>query len=449
MRPIVNIDFKDADLNARFIPRLEGFKFLDRDNRADKVELEFDNDDQALTEFYPPGLVVTFSWGYAGRMAQPRTMKIRKMKGAGTGTLKAEGFSKEFDLDRVQQTRAFENVTYVDVAITIAQEHGYPLELINVPDQEEVILPVYELINQTAETDAAFLRRLANDLPQFVFWMSESQFYFNEPGYKKKPRRVIEYREGSLLGNVTGLDSDLNLIRNPVKVTKKAHDPKAKKTKEATAGSQEEGPVLGPFEPGLYEKGQEVGTLYDPKTGTTTTTYQKGNEIVYYQGGLPVLVDVVGNQDQEEVAPTSETDQAGVQQEANQQIKKKKSKRIKYTLKMEPGDPYLQAKEVVELRGASILSGPAYAKEVTHTIKAGSYIQEAKMWKGYLGKKPKKSTAAQESQEAGGEVNPGGEAQGETSLFIDPVDGYTHVGFIQPGEAGILPETTGNQYGGS
>jgi len=440
MRPIVNLDFRDADLNERFLPRLEAFKFHDRDNRADKVELEFDNDDQALTEWYPPGLKVAFSWGYAGRLAQSRVMKIRKIKGAGTGTLRLEGYSKEFDLDRDQKTRAFENVTYVDVAVSIAQEHGYPDELINIPDTETFILPVYELINQTAETDAAFLRRLAQDLPQFVFWMTEAQFYFNEPGYSKKPRRVIEYREGTFLGNVTGMESDLNLIRNPVKVTKKAHDPKAKKTKTATAGSEEEGAVLGPWEPGLFEKGQEVGTFLDPKTGTVTKTYQKGNEIVYYQGGLPVLLDVVGSKDQEEVGPTSETDQAGIQQEANQKIKKKKNKRIKYTLKLDPGDPYLQAKEVIELRGASILSGPAYVKEATHVIKGGAYTVEAKCWKGYLGKKPKKSKAAQETEEAGGEVNPGGAKGNSTSLFIDPITGFTHVGFITPGEAEILPE---------
>ena len=440
MMPIVNLDFRDADLNERFIPRLEGFKFVDRDNRADKVELDFDNDDQALTEWYPPGLVVSFTWGYAGRLAQPRVMKIRKIKGAGTGSLRMEGFSKEFDLDRVQRTRAFENVTYVDVAVQIAQEHGYPLELINVPDQEELILPVYELINQTAETDAALLRRLAQDLPQFVFWMTEAQFYFNEPGHSKKPRRVLEYRQGNLLGNISGINSDVNLLHSPVKVTKKAHDPKAKKTKQASAGSQEEGAVLGPWEPGLFEKGQEVGELFDPKTGTHTKVYQKGNEIVYYQGGLPVLLDEVKSKDQEELGPTSETDQAGVQQEANQQIKKKKNARIKYTLNLDPGDPYLQAKEVIELRGASILSGPAYVQEVTHTIKAGSYSQEAKLIKGYLGKKPKKSTAAQEVDEAGGEVNPGGGSEQETFLYIDAASGYTHLGFIQSGEAGILPE---------
>ncbi|GAH57672.1 unnamed protein product, partial [marine sediment metagenome] len=279
--------------------------------------------------WYPPGLVVTFSWGYAGRMAQTRRMKIRKIKGVGGGSLRLEGFSKEFDLDRVQRTRAFENATYVDVAVQIAKEHGYPEELINVPDADTVILPVYDLINQVAETDAAMLRRLVEDLPQFVFWMTEAGFYFNEPGYNKKPRRVIEYREGVLLGNVTGMSSDINLIRNPVKVTKKSHDPKAKKTKEASAGSEEEGPVLGPWEPGLSEKGEEVGVLFDAKTGTSTKTYQKGNTIVYYQGGLPVLLSVVASTDQEEVSPTSETDQAGVQQEANQKIKKKKNKRIK------------------------------------------------------------------------------------------------------------------------
>lgn len=451
MRPVVNTDFGSGDPNEKFRPRLERFKFLDRDNRADKVELTFENSDQLLTEYYPPGLQVSFSWGYAGRMARPRLMKIRKIKGAGERHLILEGYSKEFEMDRVMRTRAFFNVTYVEIAEQIAAEHGYPFEAINIPDPEELILPVYEVVNQSAETDAAFLRRLADDLPQFVFWMDERQFYFNEPGHDKKPRRVIEYRSGMLLGNVTGLDSDLNLISNPVRITKKSRDPKTKETKTAVAegGISDMSAALGKYEPDLFGLGQEVGTVFDTPTGTHDLFDLEGS-LVYYEGGVPIWVGVAqpaGNEEQEEEDPTSETDQKGIQQEADQKLKKKKSRRVRYSLKMDPGDPYFLAKEVIELRRASIFTGPAYVKEVSHEISAGKYAQEAKLVKGYLGRKPKKTKAAQQMERAKGEVNPGRGSTPDVDTYskLGP-EGIEHTGFV--GELGVTPSGFTKHYTG-
>lgn len=405
MRPVVLLDFGTADMNEKFIPRLLMLKFLDRDNAADKVELQFRNEDQQLTERYPAGIAVRFRFGYPNNLTQPRSFTIRKMKGAGNEILTVTGFSAEFALDNEKKNREFVNVTYVDIATEIALEAGYPLDRIVVPTPREFNLPFYESVNQVAETDAQFLRRLAKDLPNIVFWMDESYFHFHEPQHGKRPRRVIEYKTGMLIGNVVGLDSDLNLVQKPDKVTKKGYDQKAKQEKSAVANSQQEGKVLGAYEPGLFDKGATNSLIYDSKTGIGVETYVLGDHVVEYnEGGLPVVVGLV-EKEQAEVAPSTADDSTALQAEADQKLKKKKGSRIKFSLRCDPADPQFKAKEVIELRGATIFDGPSYVKEVQHTVRPGKYDQEAKLIKGYLGKKPKKGPAASQTKEAGGEVN--------------------------------------------
>lgn len=401
MKPAAVIDFGNQLYNDLFRPRLKKLVFIDRDNASDKVELTFRNDDMVLTDWYPPGLSVAFRLGWAHKLSRPRTLKIKRMKLKGTSDLVVEGLSAEAEMDKEQKTRTFEDVNYAAIADFIASENGYSPELTIIEDDDVF----YDTVPQMGETDAHFLRRLAKEL-DYAFWADEGEFHFHPRKYGEKPRLLIEFRQGELTGNVTDLDADLNLIRSPQKVTKKGYDPNAKKEVTVTADGTDSGPTCGPFEPGLFPAPKTFAGYYLDDIYGTQKKYQVGNEIVIYPDGQPVTIGEASETQTKQEPTTAQSDDEA-QQEADTTLKKKKNRRIKFTLKLKPGDPSWLAKQVVELRGARILDGPIYVKQAMHTVDSKTYEVELKVIKGYLGKKPKKGAAAAETETTEGEPNKG------------------------------------------
>lgn len=430
MKPIVQIDFGNDLYNDLFIPRLQSFKFTDRDEAADKVEMTFRNEDLALLDWYPPGIAISSRFGWSDGILTPlRTMKIKRLKFKGTSDLALEGFSQEFEMDKVQKTRTFEDTNYAGVADFIAFDYGYQPDNVIVTDDDVF----HDAVPQMGETDAHFLRRLAKEL-DFVFWADEREFHFHERDYSEKPRHLLEFRRGELLGNISGLDGDLNLIRSPQTVKKKGWDPKKKKEVESTADGTDSGNTLGAFEPGLFPSEKTfVGVRFDDVFGVVRK-YQVGSDIVEERDGQLVTVGVASETQSKEESSTAQSDEeAG--QDAKKTLKKKKNQRIKFKLKLDPGDPRFLAKMVVELRGASILDGPIYIKEAVHEISAGNYTTELSLIKGYLGKKPKKGAGSQNTEETDGSPNSGTSGSGFDTKIKFWDDGTAEVIKYDPSQA--------------
>ncbi|MCA9559740.1 MAG: phage late control D family protein, partial [Myxococcales bacterium] len=141
------------DLGGRVI----GFTFEDSERKTDKVSIQLDNFDLSLfdREDLTGGATLEVSWGYPGNMAVPRRVVVKKLKGF--TTLTVEGQATSVLMNREAKTRSWENVTRAEVARQIAEEHGYAGELVDVEDSEEI----FDVLNQSGETDARFLRRLA------------------------------------------------------------------------------------------------------------------------------------------------------------------------------------------------------------------------------------------------------------------------------------------------
>ena len=158
--------------------RIIAFTYEDAERKADQVSLQLDNFDLALFERAElvGGAPLEVSWGYPGNMAPPRRVVVKKLKGFQTLTI--EGQATSVLMNREAKTRAWTNKSRSDVAKEIAAEHGYEGEFADVEDSSEVL----DTINQTAETDARFLRRLAarEEFEYFVddgglHWRSRNQ----------------------------------------------------------------------------------------------------------------------------------------------------------------------------------------------------------------------------------------------------------------------------------
>ena len=154
--------------------RLIGFTYEDAERKADQVSLQLDNFDLSLfdREDLAGGATLEVSWGYPGNMAPPRRVVVRSLKGFGTLTL--EGRATTVLLDRESRTRAWENKSRADIARAIAEEHGFEGGFVDVEDTGEV----FDVINQTAETDARFLRRLASR-EEFAFYVDDGGLHFH------------------------------------------------------------------------------------------------------------------------------------------------------------------------------------------------------------------------------------------------------------------------------
>ncbi len=151
--------------------RIISFSFEDSEKQTDQVSLVLDNFDLSLFERdeLVGGATLEVSWGYPGNMAPPRRVVVKKLKGF--QQLTVEGQATSVLMNRETKTRAWANKSRSDVVREIAREHGYEGEFAHVEDTAEAL----DSINQTAETDARFLRRLAA--------REEFQFFVDDAGF--------------------------------------------------------------------------------------------------------------------------------------------------------------------------------------------------------------------------------------------------------------------------
>jgi hypothetical protein len=198
--------------------RLIGFTYEDCEKEADKLTLQLQNFDLHFFERQElmGGACLEVSWGYPGNMSPPRRVVVKKLKGF--GTLNVECLCKSSQMNRQSRTRRWEDVTRAEVVRAVAKANGYEGQFVDVEDTEEV----YAVINQTAETDARFLRRLAaREGFQFyvdlggLHWHRRRQSaapthiltWFSDPGRGGRAKRQRRVRPGQARGPRHGTGS--------------------------------------------------------------------------------------------------------------------------------------------------------------------------------------------------------------------------------------------------
>lgn len=378
--------------------RIIGFTFEDAEKKADKVSLQLDNFDLALfdREDLLGGAVLEVSWGYPGNMSVPRRVVVKKLKGFTTLTIEGQALSAL--MNREAKTRSWENVTRSEVARQVAEEHGYEGQFIDVDDTEEKL----DVINQTAETDARFLRRLAAR-EELEFYVDDGGFHFHERRQNAAPTHVFTWYADPGRGDVLSVNVESDLVRRAGRVSVRGRDPLQRTTVEAstTSASADRSTI------------SEVIEVVDPETGATSLETRNATA---------------------SVQPTSVTNASRVQRESEARFRRAERETVKLSLQV-VGDPTLHAKSIVEVRGiSSLLSGKYYVNEIKHVISSSGYVCELKLTRDGTGRRARAVAQSQRSQ--GGSRNtsqPRTDSEMTQVEVVDPETGATRIEYRRDG----------------
>ncbi|MCP4678748.1 MAG: phage late control D family protein [Deltaproteobacteria bacterium] len=368
--------------------RIMGFSFDDAERKADKVSLQLDNYDLSLfeREELMGGAVLEVSWGYPGNMAPPRRVVIKKLKGF--QTLTVEGHALSTLMNREVKTRRWEDKTQSEVVKEIADEYGYEGGFLHVEDTEDK----FDVINQSAETDARFLRRLAAR-EELEYWTDHTGFHWHERRQDTSPTHVLTYYVDSARGDILSINIESDLFRRAGKVTVKGRDPLRKATIESSATSSTvDRATLG-----------DVIEVVDPETGKTSLEKRNATTTVH---------------------PTPASTQERAKRETSARFRRAERATLKLSVQV-IGDPTCCAKKVIELRGVSpLLDGKYFVTEAKHTIGSSGYVCDLKMTRDGTGSVSKRTSRSQ-----GGEKNE--HEKGDKELVpievVDPETGTTSI----------------------
>ena len=382
------------DLGSRLI----GFTFEEAERKADKVSLQLDNFDLGLfdREDLLGGAVLGVSWGYPGNMSVPRRVVVKKLKGFSTLTVEGQALSAL--MNRESKTRNWESVTRAEVARELAEEHGYEGQFIDIDDTEETL----DVISQTAETDARFLRRLAAR-EEFEFYVDDGGFHFHERRQDAAPTHVFTWYADPGRGDLLSVNVESDLVRRAGRVTVRGRDPLQRSTVEAsaTAGTADRTTI------------SEVVEVVDPETGSTSLETRNATATVH---------------------PTSVTTEARAQRESQARFRRAERATVKLSIQV-VGDPTLHAKSIVEVRGISgLLSGKYYVQEAKHVISASGYVCELKLTRDGTGRRAR--AVAQSQRQQGGSRNtsqPRNDSEMTQVEAVDPESGSTRIEYRRDG----------------
>lgn len=193
----LNVAAKDGSFQP--VPqshRVLGLEYADEEKKADKLTLRIANDDLQHIDspIWRTGNLVRVGWGYGELVSPERECTIEKPSGG--LVLKFEATGGELRANKVFRTRTFRNAKRSDVARLIAAELGFTGSAIIVQDTNER----FEQITQARQTDAMFLRRIA-DREGFEWYVDFDGFHFHERNLSQRPALTLRYhvadREGS------------------------------------------------------------------------------------------------------------------------------------------------------------------------------------------------------------------------------------------------------------
>lgn len=351
--PKVRIDVSD---------RVLSLEYQDCEHKADKLSLAIDNED--LSNFDDPvwrkGNMLIVSWGYPEAMAVPRTCQIRKVMGFKRLTIEALGH--EVLLNVETKVRVFENSRRSEVVRLIAEEWGFrDQSLLHIQDTGVQ----REHITQARMTDAQFLRRLAKK-EGFEWFIDHDGFHFHERNFFQRSIRTLTYYSDPDLSEIQDITIENDVTRRAGSVNMRSHNPTQRRTIDVDANilTEAQRAVLGNVveAPGKTEKGTP---------------------------GFKSIAHHV-------VAPTTENDEASVKRHATAHFKQAQQRAVKCNITLE-GDPNIQAKSVIDLRGiGKRLSQLYYVRGTSHRID-GAYTMSLECVSDGSGGHSTKSTLAKEA----------------------------------------------------
>ena len=357
--------------------------YEDSEKKTDLLKLEVDNWD--LKNFdnpiWKPGNIIIVTWGYVGNTAPTRECVIQKVTGGIRLTVEAQG--KTVLLNRQVQSTTWRNRTRSSVVDDIAQAAGY----VNSSTRFiEKTTEVFDTISQSRQTDAQFVKKLA-DLEGFEFFIDHSGFHWHPRKLDRAPLRVLQWYSPPDVGDIINFNVETDVFAKPAVVEVRGRDP-LNKVPIQGVGSNEftSRSALAPVDP-LAPPGVRIGrttvsTPWGVRVGTTTVENLRGPQYQANSGirrGVTTVEHLRGPQYQNlnavssAIIPTTETSSAQIRREADGAYRRSVQSAVKLTVEM-VGDPGIIAKSVIEIRGISKkLSGLYYITDATHSISSSGY----------------------------------------------------------------------------
>lgn len=346
------------------------FSFNDRSWGMDKLELTAENEDLRWWDdpIFLRGNKLKFSWGYPSNVSLPRTMVIRKVSGFTSLKIEAYGQEGHFHADKV--VRTFRKMSVAEVVTKIARENGFSQVVV---DDVSGIRP--ERLQQTRETDAEFLQRLAGIYGCEWYIEADGLFHFRWRDLDQEPLRTFYWRGAVGAGSaiVEEPEFETSILDQPGAVQVVAIDHAEKKVRSVTA------------------------------SGTTTARTSLGDVTDISDGVNPVgRVDSKPNRRLSLAAWHGSLAEA--KERADAGFRLAQSCLVKAKLRV-LGDPHLKAKSIVRLEGFGVLlSGNYYVTEANHKG-GGSYTTELTLRRDAFGKiSPKQPKASAKTNEKEGDT---------------------------------------------
>ena len=358
--------------------RIVSFSYEESDVRADKMSLELDNGDAALFDRAEllGGALLEVSWGYPGDMAPLRRVVVTKLRGFTTLVVEAQALTALWN-DAVKTSR-WTNATRSDVARAVAASRGFEGASVLIDDTRER----FDVINQAAETDAWFLRRLATQ-EHFLFLIDAVGFHFHARRQTDAPDKILTYAADLARGDVQSLTVESDLTRRIGSVAVRGRDPMNKTTLTATstAATVDRG-TLG-----------DILEVFDPETGAGSSRPWNATASVH---------------------PSAVTSEAQAGREADARFQRAEECAVVLSVDV-VGDPSLHARSIVELRGLPArLAGKYRVREAKHRITGSGYAIALKLTRDAVNAAP----ASVPTKEQGGERNTAAaKAGGELEAF--------------------------------
>lgn len=370
--------------------RILRFTYEDRDDAVDKVTVQLANPDLILLDRHDVlgGATWRVSWGTDQALTRPRQMTVHSVRGV--EVLTVEGHARHIAMDRVARSRTFHGLTRAQVMRQVAGEHGFHGAFAQIADTEEP----FETIHQVAETDARFLRRLAQ-LEDFTFSLDEDRLVIGPATSLAAPVRVFHWRPGTNEGDVISLNVESNLALVVGQVVLKGRDPREKKTVTAiaTRTADEQTGMRRWFD------------MVDPESGRTRVDERVTTTLTQ---------------------PTTVTSQRGVERKAGARLRRLDADAVKLTLQV-LGDATLRPRQVIELRGASQrLSGRYLVRTARHQLSSEGYVTDLSVRRLVGGEGATLPSTHRPPPARSAAAPPGGPARPPTPFdHVDPETGRT------------------------
>ncbi len=359
-------DIARIDVSSRVL----SFEFEDSEKKTDLLKLTLDNWDLSIFDdpIWRPGNILTTSWGYEGNMAPPRESVIQKIRGGTTISIEAQ--AKTVLMNKVVQSKTYENTSRSEIVHAIAKDYGYGDAVRDIEETPEI----FPVITQARLTDAQFIKRLA-DAEGFEFFIDFDGFHWHRRRTGQKPIRVLQWYLPPDVGDIISFSVENDIFAKPGKVTVKGRDPLEKKDvtgvgSDATTSQT----VLGQVKEILDRLGAgDADKSAEPRKDEVVGRVTEKVGVAEVVNGQTGELSFESTRASEDTRPTSETSAKQAKREADGIYSRVQQSAVEMSISM-IGDPQLIAKSIVELRGlGQRLSGKYYVKQVNHVINSGGY----------------------------------------------------------------------------